>query len=143
MGFTPDVVVGDADSLPPDAADKLRADGVEVVVHPDGKGRERHGARRARGARAWRDAMLVIGAFGGARLEHTIANLLLLALPDLDGRRRRASRTARARCASLDGGRSLTIDGQRGDFVSLFPLAPVVDGVTTERSRVTRCATSH
>jgi len=54
LGFTPDVVVGDSDSLAPDATDRLRASGVEVIVHPSAKDESAHGARRTRGARPWR-----------------------------------------------------------------------------------------
>jgi thiamine pyrophosphokinase len=32
----------------------------------------------------------------------------------------------------LEGGASLTVNGERGDFVSLHPLALVAEGVTTE-----------
>jgi thiamine pyrophosphokinase len=130
LGFTPDVVVGDSDSLAPDATDRLRASGVEVIVHPSAKDESdtELAVREAlgRGARE----LLIVGAFGGARLEHTIANLLLLALPDLHGRDVRLADGA-TEVRLLEGGQSLTIDGQPGDYVSLFPLAPVVNGVTT------------
>jgi len=78
-----------------------------------------------------RESCLIVGAFGGARLEHTIANLLLLALPDLHGRDVRLADGA-SEVRLLEGGQPLTIDGQAGDYVSLFPLTPVVDGVTTQ-----------
>jgi thiamine pyrophosphokinase len=130
LGLEPDLVVGDADSLAPDAIAELRASGVEVIVHPTEKDEsDTELALRealARGA----TSVIVVGAFGGNRLEHTVANLLLLALPEADGRDVRLADGA-SEVRLLEGGRLLTLIGRSGDFVSLFPLAPVVDGVTT------------
>ncbi len=131
LGFRPDVVVGDADSLPHAALDELRADGVDVIVHPAAKDEsDTELAVRealARGA----TTLTVIGAFGGARLEHTIANLLLLAMPELIGRDARLADGASV-VRLLEPGPALTIHGRRGDFVSLLPLAPRVEGVITD-----------
>ena len=130
LGLRLDVVVGDFDSLPAAAADDLRAAGVPVVVHPSAKDEsDTELAVRealARGA----TTLTVIGAFGGARLEHTIANLLLLAMPELVGRDVRLADGASV-VRLLEPGGPLAIHGRRGDFVSLLPLAPRVDGVTT------------
>lgn len=131
LGFRPDVVVGDSDSLSQAALDELRADGVTVIVHPAAKD-ESDTELAVREALA-RDAttVTVIGAFGGARLEHTIANLLLLALPELAGRDARLADGSSV-VRLLEPGPALTIRGRRGDFVSLLPLAPRVEGVTTD-----------
>ncbi len=130
LGWTPHVVVGDADSLPAAAADELRRSGAEVVIHPVAKNEsDTELAMReaiARGAAT----VLVVGAFGGSRIEHTIANLLLLCLPGLGDRDvRLADGSSVVRL--LQGGATVTIEGEAGDFVSLLPLTPVVDGVTT------------
>ena len=131
LGFVPDVVVGDSDSLPAAAADELRAAGVPVIVHPSAKDEsDTELAVRealARGA----TTLTVIGAFGGARLEHTIANLLVLAMPELAGRDARLADGASV-VRLLEPGAVLAIHGRRGDFVSLLPLAPRVEGVTTD-----------
>ena len=131
LGIRPDVVVGDNDSLSREAEAKLHASGVEVIVHPTAKDESdtELAVREAlsRGA----SSIVIIGAFGGARLEHTVANLLLLAMPELDGRDVcLADGASEVRLVSGDA--SLTLSGQRGDFVSLFPLAPLADGVTTQ-----------
>jgi len=131
LGLRPDAVVGDADSLDPDAVAQLRADGVEVIVHPTSKDEsDTELALReavARGA----DSLLIVGAFGGARLEHTIANLLLLTLPGLTGRDVRLADGA-SEIRLVVGPAPLTLEGEPGDFVSLLPLAPLVEGVTTD-----------
>ena len=131
LGFRVDVVVGDSDSLAPAHVERLRAAGAEVVVHPVAKDESdtELAVREAIGRGA--TALTIVGAFGGARLEHTIANVLLLALPDLAGRDARLADGA-SEVRLLDGDATLTIDGQPGDFVSLLPLAPVVAGVTTD-----------
>lgn len=130
LGFRPDVVVGDSDSLDASDVARMRADGVRVAIHPADKDEsDTELALReavARGA----DHVVVVGAFGGARLEHTIANLLLLTLPELAGRDAvLADGASEARV--IDHGQTLTLTGAPGDFVSLFPLAPRAEGVTT------------
>lgn len=131
LGYTPHVVVGDADSLSADAAEQLRLAGADVLVHPAAKDEsDTELAVReaiARGA----TALLVVGAFGGRRLEHTIANLLLLCLPELSG-----VDVSLADGASvvrlLSGGAGITVDGRDGDYVSLLPITADVEGVTTD-----------
>ena len=86
LGLRPDVVVGDLDSLAPETRERLRADGVDIRAHPADKDEsDTHLALRealARGA----SQLVLIGALGGVRPDHALANLLLLGLPDLAGR---------------------------------------------------------
>ena len=130
LGFTPDVVIGDSDSLAATAAQELRDQGVEVVVHPVAKDESDTQLALVEAIGRGATSLVVIGAFGGARLEHTIANLLLLAMPQLRGLDVRLADAA-SDVRLLDGGGLVTIDGQPGDFVSLFPIVPMVEGVTT------------
>jgi thiamine pyrophosphokinase len=130
LGFRPSVVVGDSDSLAQSAADDLRASGVEVIVHPTAKDQSDTELAVAEAVRRGATSLLIVGAFGGSRLEHTIANLLLLAMPELLDREAVLADDA-SDIRLVDDRASLTIEGQPGDFVSLFPLAPVVEGVTT------------
>jgi thiamine pyrophosphokinase len=130
LGFAPNVVVGDADSLGPVAIQELRDSGAEVLIHPTAKDESDTELAVLEALKRGATSVVVIGAFGGARLEHTIANLFLLAMPQLEG-----CNAVLADGASVvrlvDEGTPLKIDGRPGDFVSLFPLAPLVDGVTT------------
>ena len=79
----------------------------------------------------------VLGALGGNRPEHTVANLLLLADPRLDGLEvvvhTGASRVQRIGGDGLPG--ILTVTGSPGDFISLFPVAGPVTGVRTTGMR--------
>lgn len=72
--------------------------------------------------------MVILGALGD-RLDHTLANVLLLALPEL--------RPVKAKI--LDGRQELflirdgaLIEGQVGDTLSLLPLTEEVTGIYTE-----------
>jgi thiamine pyrophosphokinase len=130
LGFTPDVVVGDSDSLSPADIETLRSGGVEVVIHPSAKNESDTELALGEALRRGATELVVIGAFGGARLEHTVANLLLLALPEVEGCDVvLADGASVVRLLSAPG--ALELVGARGDFVSLLPLTPVVDGVTT------------
>jgi len=130
LGFTPDVVVGDADSLSESDAIRLRAAGATVMVHPAAKDESDTELCLREAVSRGATSLLVVGAFGGTRLEHTIANLLLLGLPELARRDVRLADGASI-VRMLEGEASITVDGEAGDFVSLLPLSPTVDGVTT------------
>ncbi len=67
----------------PTAPTELRAGGVEVIVHPPEKDESDTELALSEALARGATSIVVIGAFGGQRLEHTIANLLLLYLPAL------------------------------------------------------------
>jgi thiamine pyrophosphokinase len=131
LGFRVDVVVGDTDSLAPAEVERFRRAGAEVVLHPTAKDESdtELAVRQALGRGA--TALLIVGAFGGSRLEHTVANLMLLALPELAGIDVRLADGA-SEVRLLADGRTLTLHGLPGDYVSLLPLAPIVAGVRTQ-----------
>ena len=136
LGLRPDVVVGDGDSLPIDRAEVLRAAGVEVIVHPAEKDESDTelaiGEALARGA----TRIVILGAMGGARLEHSLANVLLLSLPALANVDARiVDGDSDLRVIGHSGPASVEINGTVGDYVSLLPLTDSVDGVTTRDLR--------
>lgn len=132
LGLVPDVVVGDLDSLSPETVDRLRAAGVEVQRHPAQKNESdtelavREALRR--GARQ----LFIVGALGGLRVDHSLANMLLLTLPEL-AECETVVRDGPASLRVIGGNRParLELDGRRGDIVSLLPVGERVDGVTT------------
>ncbi|HXG40054.1 MAG TPA: thiamine diphosphokinase [Candidatus Limnocylindrales bacterium] len=137
LGFTPHVVVGDGDSLAPAEIERLRAAGVELVLVPAAK--DESDTELAvlhaldRGARR----VSLVGATGGPRLDHTLANVALLAHPRLSGVPAVIlDAQARIRLVRAPGPDDrpvrLPLPGPAGGIVSLLPLEPRVDGVTTE-----------
>jgi thiamine pyrophosphokinase len=84
LGRRVDLVVGDFDSVDPAAVDRAAASGTEVERHPEAKDQTdlelALRAARARGARR----IVVAGGYGG-RLDHFLANALVLAGPAVDG----------------------------------------------------------
>ena len=130
LGYMPDIVVGDADSLSAADVDRLRESGAAVVIHPAAKNESDTELALQEAIERGAQTMLVVGAFGGNRLEHTIANLLLLCLPALGDRDVRLADDASV-VRLLVGGGTVTVEGDPGDFVSLLPLSPAAEGVTT------------
>jgi len=125
-----DVWVGDGDSLGPDELDELRDAGVPIEQAPTDKDEsDTELAVLAAVARGATD-ITILGALGGPRLDHALANVALLAHPKLDGR------TARilgdhSRVTLLTGPATVQLEGRKGDLVSLLPLGGDADGVTT------------
>ncbi len=82
----------------------------------------------------------ILGALGGIRVDHALANVALLQHPSLEGRPvtlfdERATRIALLE--AIDGGApaSRAFEGREGDLVSLLPLGGRAAGVTTEGLR--------
>jgi thiamine pyrophosphokinase len=133
-GRRPDLVVGDLDSLSGDDRKRLERAGAKFEVHP--KEKEQTDAELALDAAVRRgaDEIVVVGAFGGARLDHLMGNLLLLAHEDfaaIDV----ALVTERATFRSILGPGILELEGEPGDWVTLEPLSDVARGVATDGLR--------
>jgi thiamine pyrophosphokinase len=128
LGRQPHVLVGDLDSLAPEAAAALEAAGVRVERFPARKDEtDLELALRLALAHGLSD-IVIFGALGG-RWDQTLANLLLLAHPDF--------RAARIRL--LDGTQQIylvqgraVIEGAPGDTVSLIALNGDALGITTD-----------
>lgn len=131
-GLLPQLVVGDLDSLGADRADELARDGARVVAHPADKDESDTEIAVRAALDAGADDIVVLAALGGDRLDHELANVLLVAAPELRGRLRlvRGSTTVRA----LYGPVRLELSGSPGDIVTLLPLGDAT-GITTEGLR--------
>jgi thiamine pyrophosphokinase len=132
VGLTPNVVVGDGDSLDPLVAKRLREAGAEVIVYPVDKDESdtELAVREAIARGATR--LVILGGLGGARAEHTVANLLLLTVPVLTGLDAAlVDGPSTIRAMGITGPDAMTLDGAPGDYVSLLPLTEEVRGVTT------------
>lgn len=139
LGVQPDLVVGDADSLDADQLASLRDRGVPFELSPVSKdATDAQLAVEAAVARGATD-LLILGAFGGSRLDHALGNLALLALPALCDRDvALLDATTRVRFVRAEPGGSpteLPLPGAVDRIVSLLPLGGTAEGVTTSGLR--------
>ena len=119
LGRRPDVLIGDLDSLPPRIEPELASWPTEVVRYPAAKDETDLELALLLAHERYPDAAIVVlGGFGG-RLDHTLANILLLAHPQLIGHPVRFVEGRESAWLVRD---RTTIDGRPGDAVSLIPL---------------------
>lgn len=130
IGQRPDLLVGDLDSVDVAVVDRLAAAGTEVIRHPVDKDASDTELAIGEALRRGADEVIVLGALGGPRLDHELANLLLLADPVLA--------TAAVRIVQgpttvrvLRGPESMTLSGAAGSSVTLLPIGGDATGVTT------------
>lgn len=136
LGLLPDVIVGDLDSLAPQTQAEFEARGVELQRHPAAKDESDTELAVGEALRRGATELLILGALGGLRFDHSLANVLLLTLPALDGvDAALADGTTTVRVIGGDRPTTLTIEGQPGDLVSLLPLSEEVSGVVTSGLR--------
>lgn len=135
-----DLWVGDGDSIDPELLADLERTGVAVERADRDKDESDTElavtAALARGA----TRLSIVGALGGSRLDHALANVALLAMPDLRGldvRLLADDNRIRSLRAPLAGGAIATmpLDGRVGDRVSLLPVGGPAIGVTTDGLR--------
>jgi thiamine pyrophosphokinase len=132
IGLRADVVVGDADSLAPELVEAAQKAGIEVQRHPPEKDESdtelavREAVRR--GART----VAILGALGGQRFDHALANVLLLANPEIEADLALIDGPTTVRVIGRHGAETAEIEGARGDLVSLLPLSEEATGVTTD-----------
>lgn len=128
-GLKPDRVVGDFDSLSEAELAALAAGGAALERHPRKKDETDLELALRRALLDGATDIVVLGGLGG-RLDHTLANAMLLALPGLSGGRARLAGGAETLYV-LRSGETLTLDGEKGDTVSLLPLGDAAGIVTS------------
>lgn len=123
----PQVLVGDMDSVEPDILTACERQGCRLRRFPAGKDETDTELALLEAVRLGAEQITLLGAVGG-RIDHTLANLLLLALPELANRR----------AALFTGSSFITlvreyaeVEGSLGDLLSLIPLAGDALGVCT------------
>jgi thiamine pyrophosphokinase len=137
LGLGPvDLWVGDGDSLSTADRDAMRRAGIPMELATEEKDESDTElavlAALDRGA----SRLTVLSPFGGRRLDHALANALLLGHPRLADRSAvLLAATARVRLLTApdaDGGPvSMSLGGRVGDIVSLLPFVGPAGGVTT------------
>jgi thiamine pyrophosphokinase len=136
LGMTPDLVVGDGDSLGPEGLDRLARAGVPVELADVDKDESDLELALAAAVRRGADRVTIVGAFGGDRVDHELANIALLAHPAIEGAAvvllDPRGRLSLVRAPAPDGGPvHRELPGPVGALVSLLPAGPGVEGVTT------------
>lgn len=134
VGRVPDRLVGDLDSTDAELVERLRARGVGIERHPADKDASDTELALEAAIASGATELILLGALGGQRLDHELANLLLLADPafaKVDLRLVRGTTTVRV----LHGDSVLALEGAPGAIVSLLPLAADAIGVTTDGLR--------
>jgi thiamine pyrophosphokinase len=129
-GWPIDLLVGDLDSLGPDARAALAARGVPTVTAPTAKDETDLELTLGYALAEDPEAIIICAALGG-RTDHLLANVLLLARPDLaehDVQIADGAETVRL----LRGPGALALRGATGDIVSLLPLGGDAAGVVTD-----------
>jgi len=140
IGLEPGLLVGDLDSLDPALADAAAREGLEILRAPVAKDESDAELALLEAVRRGGSRVTMLGAFGGTRLDHALANLWLLAHPALatavivllDDRSRAFLLTA----PGADGGPiECELPGPAGATISLLPMGGEVAGITTHGLR--------
>ncbi|WP_376797663.1 thiamine diphosphokinase [Thermogemmatispora sp.] len=129
LGRSPAAVLGDLDSLAPALVAQLEAAGCRLLRAPVEKNETDSELALQYAIEQGATAVTILGALGGTRCDHALANVLLLAAYDqvalrlIDGP---------SICWLLRGPGTALVRGQTGDLVSLLPLAGDAQGVSTQ-----------
>ncbi|MDI6687319.1 MAG: thiamine diphosphokinase [Desulfobacterales bacterium] len=129
LGITPDVVIGDIDSLTEDDINGLQIAGVEIIRYPEKKDQTDLELALKLAVDRGADEIVVFGAMGG-RWDMSIANILLPAEKNLAN----AAIRIVDRCHEimlLRSGKKIIFHGEKGDILSLIPLDRDTLGITT------------
>jgi thiamine pyrophosphokinase len=131
LRLLPHVLIGDLDSLSNGEKRRLKAAGVRILIYPRDKDQTDLELALDLAVREGHKTILVVAPFGG-RVDQTAANLLLLGREDLRGRNLRL----------FDGQteaflitRQASLQGRKGEVVSLLPLGGEVQGIATRGLR--------
>ena len=132
LGLRPEIVIGDLDSLAPGDVERLRGQHVQLLRFPPDKDQSDTELAVHEAVSRGADRLVLIGALGGRRVEHSLANILLLTMPELATRDASiVDRASTLRAMGAHGGDRLEVRGVAGDYISLLPLTERVEGVNT------------
>ena len=140
LGVTIDRWTGDADSIEPAELEALRRRDVAIELVAADKDESDTELAIRTALREGATDITIVGAFGGRRLDHTLANIGLLADSALAGGRfvivDAAARVRLARAPGRDGGPvAVALEGRIGDVVTLLPFGADAEGVRTSGLR--------
>ncbi|NBU64024.1 MAG: thiamine diphosphokinase [Chloroflexia bacterium] len=127
VGIVPHLLIGDLDSLSADHVESLISQGVEVQRYAREK--DETDLELALIAAVARNASQIdMFCVLGGRWDHTVATIAMLSLPMLIGRTVRIFADGQTLAIVRD---QIILDGPVTRTVSLLPLTPTVDGIST------------
>ncbi len=139
LGLAPDLLIGDLDSIDATLVDGVLGAGLIVRRAKADKDESDTELAVLEAVRMGATRVTVLGALGGRRLDHALANIWLLALPalgalevtllDVD------ARLSLVTAPDAGGPVIRRLDGPIGATISLLPLGGDVLGVTTDGMR--------
>lgn len=133
-GLVPQLVVGDLDSLGPKRAAALERQGARIIRFPVAKDASDLELAMRYALESGADDIVLLGILGGARVDHALVNVTLLADPAYKGRGLRAVYDE-TQLRAVHSGESLALRGPVDSTVTLVPIGGDVRGVTTRGLR--------
>lgn len=129
LNIIPDILVGDLDSISPELAGEYAHSGVDIIPYPKRKDKTDLELALDMAMNRGADKVVLFGALGG-RWDMSLSNVMLAAS-------RKYSEMNISLCEKqcrmyiIHAGSSLTLQGLKGQIISLIPLSTDVHGVTT------------
>jgi thiamine pyrophosphokinase len=133
-GIVPQLVVGDLDSLGEKRAAQFGRLGAKVVEFPAAKDESDLELALRHALATGADDIVLLGIFGGARLDHALANAMLVADPSYRGAGLRAVFGV-TQVRAIHSGEQLDLDAPAGTTVTLLPVGGDTTGVRTSGLR--------
>lgn len=128
LGIKPDLVVGDFDTLTPEEVERTCKNGVKIRRYPCRKDYTDTHIALLQAVEMGYCEIDIIAAWGG-RLDHTLANIMLLALPEAENARLRILDEKHEAYLVRNKAK---FSGKTGEIISLLPLSDCVSGVFTK-----------
>ena len=119
-GIVPHLVVGDLDSLGQERAEALGRRGAKVIPYPVAKDESDLELALRYAVETGAPDIVLLGIFGGERIDHGLANAMLLADPTYRGLGLRAVR-GDTQVRAVHGGDRADLRGPVGATVTLLP----------------------
>lgn len=129
LGYVPDFLIGDLDSVQESVRQAIEAKGGEIQQHPRRKDANDLELALAFALEGGSEDVVILGAVGG-RWDQSLTNWLLLAHPEFKAMRIRVVDGAQTG-QLVRPERPLFIQGKVGDTVSLIPIMGDAQGVST------------
>jgi len=128
VGVVPHLVIGDLDSLTSEDQARAIAAGSRILSFSPHKDETDLELALQQARHEGATEIVILAALGG-RLDQTVANLLLMALPDIEGIDVRVV-AGQQTAFLIHAGSDVCVEGRPGDVVSLIPLGRDALGVT-------------